>query len=79
MPMTSEIQPPCNTVTSLIQPYFFWVRRKTAIHFLVKKPSLIRSPVNMAKFFGPFVTLLKGFHCNENRLMQTLHTPLYQS
>ena len=32
---------------------------KTTIHFLVKK-----NPVNKANFFGPLVTLLTGFHCN---------------
>ena len=36
---------------------------KTAIHFLVKKPLLIRSPVNKANFFGPLMTVLTGFHC----------------
>ena len=36
---------------------------KTAIHFLVKKPSLIWPPVNTANFFGPMVAVLMGFHC----------------
>ena len=41
--------------------HFFWPRGKTAIHFLVekKKPSLIRSPVNMAKLFWPIGDRIK--------------------
>ena len=34
---------------------------KTAIHILVKKPSLIW-PI----LFGPLVTVLTAFHCNSN-------------
>lgn len=59
---------PLLTATSVIRSprygHFFWPPGKTAIHFPVKKkPSLIRSPVNKANFFGPLVTVLTGFHC----------------
>ena len=40
----------------------FLLPGKTAI-LVKKKPSLIRSPVNMANFFGPLVTVLTGLHC----------------
>ena len=33
--------------------------------FSWKKTSLIRSPVNTAKVFGPLVTALTGFHCKK--------------
>ena len=33
-----------NEVTSVLRPILFWPHGKTAIHFLVKKPSSIRSP-----------------------------------
>ena len=33
-----------NTVTSLLRPLFFGRLAKTTIHFLVKRPSLIRPP-----------------------------------
>ena len=39
------------TATSLLQP-LFWPPGNTAINFLVKKLSLIRSPLDMAKFVG---------------------------
>ena len=42
-----------NAVTSL------WPPGKMAIHFLVKKPSLIWSPVSTAKFFLPFCLSLQ--------------------
>ena len=46
---------PVITATSLLLPL-----GKTTIHFLVKK-----TLVNKANFFfGPLVTLLTGFHCN---------------
>ena len=32
-------------------------------HSCKKKPSLIRSPVNVANFFCPLVTILTGLHC----------------
>ena len=48
-----------NTVTSLLRPLFFDRLAKAAIHFLVKKPSLIRPNV-----FGPLVTVLTGFNYN---------------
>ena len=32
-------------------------------HSCKKKPSLIRSPVNVANFFFPLVTVLTGLHC----------------
>ena len=42
----------------------FWPPSKMAIHFLVKKPSLILSPRSYGQsFFGPLVTILTGFHC----------------
>ena len=48
---------PCLRATSVIQSphyygHFFWPPAKMALRFRVKKPSLIRSPVNTAKFFG---------------------------
>ena len=57
------------TVTSVIRSlryysHFFWPPGKTAINFLVqKKPSLLRSPIKTANFFGPLVTVLTGLHC----------------
>ena len=48
-----------NTVTSLLRPLFFGRLAKAAIHFLIKKPSLIRPNV-----FGPLVTVLTGFNYN---------------
>ena len=53
--------------TRLTAPYYghffmkglLWPRDKTTIHFLVKRTSLIRSPVNTAKFFWPI-----GDHIN---------------
>ena len=51
---------PCLMATAVIQQYGhfviwppFWPPGKTAIHFLVKKPSLIRSPINTANLFWP--------------------------
>ena len=48
---------PCLRATSVIQSphyysHFFWPPAEMALRFLVKKPSLIRSPVNTANFFG---------------------------
>ena len=51
-----EYSGPPTTATSLLRPlfFFFWPHGKTTIHFLVKRnTSLIRSPVNTAKFFWP--------------------------
>ena len=42
---TSVIRSPC------YYGHFFLALRKTPTHFLVKKPTLIWSPVNMAKLF----------------------------
>ena len=44
--------------TNLRPLFFFGHLAKTAIHFLVKKPSLIRPNI-----FGPLVTVLREFHC----------------
>ena len=55
------------TATSVIRSplyygHFFWPHGKIAIHFLVKKkPSLIRSPVTMAKFFFWPISFLVSF------------------
>ena len=52
------------TATSLLWPPCFGHPGKMAIYFLVKKPSLIRSPRYDGQFlFGPLVTILTGFHC----------------
>ena len=64
---------PCNTVkprlmaTTVIQQYghfiiwpLFWLPGKTAIHFLVKKPSLIRSSINLANLFWPISDHING-------------------
>ena len=48
-----------NTVTSVLQPLSFGGLAKTAIHFLVKKKTLVFTAI----FFGPLVTVLRGFHC----------------
>ena len=58
---------PCLTATSFnTTATFFVCLAKTSIHFLVKKPSLIRSPfVCTANFFGHLVTVIMGFHCNK--------------
>ena len=53
-----HIVKPRLTATSLLRPLSFSRLEKTAIHFLVKKPSFIRP-----FFFGPLVTVLRGFHC----------------
>ena len=56
---------PFRTQASTVKPRltatFFGRLAKTAIHFLVKK-----TLVNTAKFFGPLVTVLTGFHCTWN-------------
>ena len=51
-----------NTLTSLLQPLFL-VARMNGHTFSCKKPSLIRSLVNTANFFVPFVIVLMGFYC----------------
>ena len=53
----------------VITATFFWLPGKTTIHFLVKKPSLIRSPRYYGQiFFGPLVTVLTGFHYTQKTL-----------
>ena len=45
----------------VISATLFWPTGKTAIHFLIKIPSLRRSPVNMAKlFFGSIGDRING-------------------
>ena len=44
-------------------PTLIWPPGEMAIHFLVKKPLLIWSPLIRPNSFGPLVTLLKGFYC----------------
>ena len=44
-------------------PTLVWPPGEMAIHFLVKKPLLIWSPLIRPNSFGPLVTLLKGFYC----------------
>ena len=64
---------PCNTVkprlmaTTVIQQYghfiiwpLFWLPGKMAIHFLVKKPSLIQSSINLANLFWPISDHING-------------------
>ena len=57
---------PCLTATSVTQSpryygyFFFWPPGKMALRFLVKKPLLIRSPVNMANFFWPIGDPING-------------------
>ena len=53
--------------TAVIQQYghfviwpLFWLPGKTAIHFLVKKPSLIRSSINLANLFWPISDHING-------------------
>ena len=53
-----------NMVTSLLRPLFL-VALQNDHTFSCKKTSLIRSPVNMANFFPPLVTVLTGFHCSD--------------
>ena len=53
--------------TTVIQQYghfiiwpLFWLPGKTAKHFLVKKPSLIRSSINLANLFWPISDHING-------------------
>ena len=53
------------TATSVIRSlgyngYFFGLPGKAAIHFLVKKKPLLRSPVNTANFFLPIGDRING-------------------
>ena len=56
---------PCIIAASVIHSLryygpFFWPPGNMTIHFLVKKPSLIQSPVNKANFFGPISDRING-------------------
>ena len=46
----SGTPPYCHLVITVT---FFWQPGKIGIHFLVKKPSLIRPPRQYGQFFGP--------------------------
>lgn len=48
-----------NRITSLLRPLLGRLT-KTAIHFLVKKPSLIRPTINTANFFWPIGDRIDG-------------------
>jgi len=58
------LQPPQLYSHVVITATFSGRLAKTTIHFLVKKPLLLRSPRYYGQiFFGPLVTILMGFHC----------------
>ena len=49
-----------STVKPRLTASLFWPPSKTAIHFFVKKPSLIQSHVNTANIFLPIGDRING-------------------